>query len=78
MKSMLTARSGYDFLMKPVERVNLGSGRRGKLPSPAPHRSGHAQLTHPAPHIVDSLRDATAPCTRGVKEHRSFDSVATL
>ena len=33
------------------------SGRRGKLPSPVPHRSGHARLAHPAPHIVALLRE---------------------
>jgi len=33
------------------------SGRRGRLLSPNPHRSGRAQLTHPAPHSAVSLRD---------------------
>ena len=37
--------------------IHRRSGRRGKLPSPVPHRSGRAQLTHPAPHIVASLRE---------------------
>ena len=37
----------------------FGSGSRGRFPAPGPHRSGRAQLTHPAPRDTDSLRDAT-------------------
>jgi hypothetical protein len=33
------------------------SGRRRRLLSPAPHRSGRAQFAHPAPHIMVSLQD---------------------
>ena len=35
------------------------SGRPGRLPTSAPHRSGHAQLRHPAPRAMNSLRDQT-------------------
>jgi hypothetical protein len=34
------------------------SGRPGRLPSPAPHRSGRAELPHPAPRLTDSLTQA--------------------
>ena len=33
------------------------SGRRGKFPSPASHRSGRAPLRHPAPLLMVLLRD---------------------
>src|SRR4051794_402017 len=46
------------------------SGRPGRLPAPAPLRSGRARLTHPAPRAMNSLRDQTdAPQpSRGQRE----------
>src|SRR4051794_40665759 len=35
------------------------SGRPGRFPTSAPHRSGLAQLRHPAPRAMNSLRDQT-------------------
>src|SRR4051812_14272219 len=37
----------------------MWSGRPGRLPPLAPHRSGRARLRHPAPRATNSLRDLT-------------------
>jgi len=52
----------FDFATSPVDEAHIrslyeGSGRRGKFPSPAPHRSGRAPLRHPAPLFMVLLCD---------------------
>jgi hypothetical protein len=49
------------------------SGRPGWSPTQAPHRSGHARLTHPALRIMGSLRD---PSRRG--QHCSRQRISLL
>src|SRR5437868_5718281 len=70
-------RSGRSLKGEP-EMIKMGlfdnhknwSGRPGRLPAPAPLRSGRARLTHPAPRAMTSLRDQTdAPQpSRGQRE----------
>jgi hypothetical protein len=56
---LIEALSGQ---LPPVRTVQ--SGRPGKLPAPAPHGSGRAQLAHPALRLMGSLRvvDHLVPC----------------
>jgi hypothetical protein len=42
-----------------------GPGRLGWLPTQAPHRSGLAELPHPAPHLMIYLIPIGPPALRG-------------
>jgi len=58
-----TAPARFDERGVETEPRSPRSGRPGRLPTPAPHRSGHAELRHPAlPTMTSPVTSRPRPC----------------